>query len=238
MPLAFVGAGLLEMRYTLMADRRVTFFHRCDQHDMPPLERIDAIEGLRKTITEAGGSISRDALLHAADAVGGSPYKLQVVGHAAWRIAGAPEHPVDLPAAALAADAADEIVDRNVSVPALYDLSDAEQAILRAVADDAPAATVSSVSERSGAPYRQAGRIVRRLSLSGYIAQSASGTISLTGLVPERVIDDAMPPDRADTQWQRPAPAPQQATMCRKWMPRSQARCILADGHAGGCRSK
>lgn len=238
MPLAFVGAGLLEMRYTLMADRKVTFFHRCDQHDMPPLERIDAMEGLRRTITEAGGRISNDALLQAADAVDGSPYRLQVVGHAAWRIAGAPENSVDLSAAELASAAADEIVDRNVSVPALYDLSDAEQAVLRAIADASPGTTVSAVSERTGAPHRQAGRIIRRLRLSGYVAQSASGVISLTGLVPVRVIDDQMPSDGSDTQWHRPAPAPPQATMCRKWMPRAQARCVLADGHAGGCRSR
>ena len=238
MPLAFVGAGLLEMRYTLMADRKVTFFHRCDQQDMPPLERIDAMEGLRRTIMEAGGSIDNDALQLAAGVVDGSPYKLQVVGHAAWQIAGAPDNSVDLSAAELAVAAADEIVDRNVSVPALYDLSDVEQAALRAIADAGPGATVSAVSTRTGAAYRQAGRIVRRLLLSGYVAQSPSGVISLTGLVPGRVIADQMPPDDADTQWHRPAPAPQQATMCHKWMPRAQARCILTNGHAGGCRSR
>ena len=238
LPLAFVGAGLLEMRYTLMADRKVTFFHRCDQHDMPPLGRIDATEGLRRTIAEAGGNIDDDALQLAAAAVGGSPYRLQVVGHAAWQIASAPDSPVDLSAAELATAAADEIVDRNVSVPALYDLSDTEQAALRAIADAGPGATASTVSARTGATHRQASRIVRRLLLSGYIAQSAASGLSLTGLVPERVIDDQMPPDDADTQWHHAIPAPPQATMCRKWMPRAQARCILADGHAGGCRSK
>ena len=238
LPLAFVGAGLLEMRYTLMADRKVTFFHRCDQHDMPPLGRIDAMEGLRRTITEADGSIDNDALRLAAGAVDGSPYRLQVVGHAAWQIAGAPDNTVDLSAVELAAAAADEIVDRNVSVPALYDLSDVEQAVLRAVADTGPDATVSAVSARTGTTHRQAGRIVRRLRLSGYVAQSESGVISLTGLVPERVVDDHLPSDDADTQWHRPTPAPPQATMCRKWMPRAQARCILTDGHAGGCRSR
>lgn len=238
LPLAFVGAGLLEMRYTLMADRKVTFFHRCDQHDMPPLGRIDAVEGLRRTVLEAGGSIDDDALQRAVDAVDGSPYRLQVVGHAAWQIAGAPDSSVDLSAAELATAAADEIVDRNVSVPALYDLSDAEQTALRAIVDAGPGATVSAVSARMGATHRQAGRIVRRLRLSGYVAQSESGAISLTGLVPERVVDDQMPSDDADTPWHHAIPAPPQATMCRKWMPRAQARCILTDGHAGGCRSR
>ncbi|MCY4422415.1 MAG: helix-turn-helix domain-containing protein [Acidimicrobiaceae bacterium] len=221
-----------------MADRKVTFFHRCDQHDMPPLGRIDAVEGLRRTILEAGGSIDDDALQRAVDAVDGSPYRLQVVGHAAWQIAGAPDSSVDLSAAELATAAADEIVDRNVSVPALYDLSDAEQAALRAIVDAGPGATVSAVSARTGATHRQAGRIVRRLRLSGYVAQSESGAISLTGLVPERVVDDQMPSDDSDTQWHHAIPAPPQATMCRKWMPRAQARCILTEGHAGGCRSR
>ena len=238
MPLAFIGAGLLEMRYTLLADRKLTFFHRCDQFDMPPLERIDAMEGLRRTIMEAGGHISNDALQHAADAVCGSPYRLQVVGHAAWRIAGAPQSTIDLSSAELASDAADEIVDRNISVPALYDLSDIEQAVLQTIRDVAPSATASVVSERMGIQHRQASRLIRRLRLSDYVTQSASGALSLTGLVPERVLNEQMPANGTDVQRAHLGPAPQGTSLCRKWMPRAQARCILGDGHAGGCRSK
>lgn len=238
MPLAFIGAGLLEMRYTLLADRKLTFFHRCDQFDMPPLERIDAMEGLRRTIMEAGGHIGNDALQHAADAVCGSPYRLQVVGHAAWRIAGAPESTIDLSSVELASGAADEIVDRNISVPALYDLSDSEQAVLQTILDVAPSATVSVVSEQMGLPHRQASRLIRRLRLSDYVTQSASGALSLTGLVPERVLNEHMPANGTDAQWAHLGPALQGTSLCRKWMPRAQARCILGDGHAGGCRSK
>lgn len=236
LPLAFVGAGLLEMQYTLLADKKVTFFHRCEHYAMPPLERIDAMEGIRKTITEAGGIIENDALHQAADVVGESPYRLQVVGHAAWRLAGAPDNPVDLAAAELAGAVADEIVDRNISVPALYDLSDAERACLRAVADTAPSATAPVVSNRTGATRSQTDRIIRRLRLSGYVTVSASGTLSLTGLVPKRVVDSQMPSDGRGPQGLPPPPAP--SSICRKWMPRAQARCILADGHAGGCRSR
>ena len=114
---------------------------------------------------------------------------------------------MDLSAAELAAAAADEIVDRNVSVPALYDLSDAEQAALRAIADAGPGATVSAaVSER-----RRVSHTAKLSALSAACAclamsrRASLGLISLTGLVPERVIDDQMPSDGADTQWHQPA---------------------------------
>ncbi len=248
MPLAFVGAGLLEMRYTLLADRKVTFFHRCEHREMPPLERIDATAGLRRTITEADGSIDNEALRRAAATVDGSPYRLQVVGHAAWQLAGAPGNPIDLSAADLAASAADEIVDRNISIPALYDLSDSEQAVLTAIADAAPAATASVISRRTGATRRQTDHSLRRLRLSGYVAVSESGLASLTGLVPKRVIDSHTPSDGPRSRGSLPPPTPPTAApsgsprpttpRCRKWMPRARARCILVAGHAGGCRSR
>ena len=62
MPLAFVGAGLLEMKTSLLMDRKMTFFHRCEHFEMPPLEVADAIVGLAGPIKEAGGKITEEAL--------------------------------------------------------------------------------------------------------------------------------------------------------------------------------
>ena len=95
MPLAFVGAGLLELKHTLLQDNKMTFFHRCENYDMRPLTFSDAYTALSAPIKAAGGSITDDALSRLSDAATDSPYKLQLIGDLAWKIAGAPEATID-----------------------------------------------------------------------------------------------------------------------------------------------
>ena len=45
LPLAFVGAGLLEMRYTLLADTKITFMQRCERYEMNSLKEADVAVG-------------------------------------------------------------------------------------------------------------------------------------------------------------------------------------------------
>ena len=59
LPLAFLGAGLSQMKHTLLADNRMTFLQRCARSDMPPLSAADAMRGLRQTVRSAGGVYRR-----------------------------------------------------------------------------------------------------------------------------------------------------------------------------------
>ena len=234
MPLAFLGAGLLELKHTLMRDRKVTFFHRCEHFDIPPLSTADAVVGFAGPIRGSGGVISDDALRLAAGAVDGSPYRLQVIGDIAWKIAGAPDREIDLSAVKTAINAADSVMNTKISVPAWHDLSEADQGLMGAVALNGGIATSDEVARGSMVDKRAVSNALARLADLGYVDRPSRGVFRLTGLVPQEVIldeighaDDSTPSSRV---FSRPK--------CRKFMPRAKAYCILPQDHSGGCRSK
>ena len=99
LPLAVIAAGLSEMKLTLLMDKKMTFFRRCARLDMPDLTVADALQGLRLPVLDAGATFDQDALRFAARACGPLPYTMQLVGYNAWKIAGAPDRPIDMSAA-------------------------------------------------------------------------------------------------------------------------------------------
>ncbi len=253
LPLAFVGAGLLEMKYTLMEGKKNTFFKRCHSCDMPPLTYPDALQGIRFPIEETGGTIAGTALRSAASAVDGSPYKMQLIGHAAWKTANAPVGEVDDFAVELAIESAEDTMLRNISEPAFYDLSNDEQEYLVSLVSLGERGTTRAIAGMTGTGERETRRTARRLELAGYIIRDQRGPPALTNLVPRSVIADeggldigehspataeglagsADPPHLAD-RGPRPASWPN----CRRWMPRAEAYCVLPRDHSGRCRSR
>lgn len=233
MPLAFLGAGLLELKHTLMRDRKMTFFHRCDHFDMPPLEAADAVAGLAGPIRDAGGTITSEALGLASKSVDGSPYRLQVIGDIAWKLAGAPHGVIDAAAVEAAVSAADQTVRQKIAIPAWHDLSAADQGILESVAANGGTATPSEVARDSQTGEKSTSSTLRRLADLGYAHRPRHGVYSLTKLVPQDLILSESGREDAISADQPPRPG-----KCRKWMPRARAYCALSQGHSGGCRSK
>lgn len=231
MPLAFVGAGLLELKTTLLKDRKMTFFHRCEHFEMPPLGVADALVGLAGPVRQAGGEITEEALEMASKAVGSSPFRLQVIGDMAWKIAGAPENPIDAHAAAAATRAADEEVKKKVALPAWHDLSRTDQAVLAAVAGKGGAASPTEVAREAGFSSQHAQEALGRLRDTGYLDRPRAGTYRLTDLVPLAVVLDEGSIQDAEERDSAP-------TACRAWMPRANAYCALNAGHSGGHRSR
>ena len=236
LPLAFAGAGLSEMEYTLLQDNKSTFLQRCHRLRMPPLTESDAIQGLRLTIEGAGGSIGHGPLTTAAAQVGSSPYKLQIIGAEAWKIAGAPDNPIDEFAVEHAVRIAEERMDQNVGAAAWRDLGDPDKAYLAAVHRLGDTATHHSVAADLGVARSRVAGMADRLALSGYIAIGDQGGIAPTDLVSARIATEAAPIWEGRTGTGRVPPA--KARQCRKWMPRAKAHCVSPAGHKDGCRSR
>ena len=234
LPLAFIGAGLLAMRHTILQDKKMTFFHRCEHYELPPLDYADAVRGLRHPIHDFGGTITEDALKHAACHVEGSPYKLQVLGYQAWKLADAPKRPIDIAAVMHATELAQDIVERNISIPALYDLSQSERTHLATLVSLGERASVAEIARNAGTPYSTTRDIHRRLLLSGYVSYQGKLS-SLTKLVPADVIRKIVLGEDGTVNH---ADYATNEIPCRQWMPRSKAYCALREGHLGRCRSK
>ena len=245
LPLAFMGAGLSEMKYTMMQDRKMTFFRRCEAYDMPPLSEADVTKGLLHPIRDFGGDITEQALHQAVESIGASPYKLQLVGHTAWTVAHAPEKTIDASVVSEAIRLAQKKFDERVSEPAFYDLSDFEQRYLKGLADLGGEGRIADIARKSGQNADTAKGINRRLAMSGYVDYTGN-MASLTELVPERIIlrelgghqDDLHTSPTIHVDPISPDASPRPAAHCRRWMPRKKAYCVLARGHSGGCRSR
>ncbi len=239
-PLAFLGAGLPEIKHTLLRDRKLTFFQRCEPYDMPPLSASDASVGLIHPIRAAGGSIAGDALRAAAEAVDGSPYKLQMIGDTAWRMAGAPDNEIGMSVVSAAIDTAERETAAKISLPAWYDLAERDQELLGVIAHSGGMATLNEIHRTVQVSRTAAANNLKRLTDLCYVTKASRGLFQLSTLVPRTVIleemgtDDELrlsePGDSTTARASKPR--------CRKFMPRAHDYCVLAKGHAGGCRSQ
>lgn len=241
LPLALIGAGLPEMAYTVLEDRRMTFFHRCQRDPVPEVGYDDAWACFRLTIEEAGGAADPDALaLMATAADGNVAYLLQSIGYHAWRLSGAPSRVIDLLSARTAVDRALLDMREQVTAPMWHDLADNEHSYLRVLATSGGEATrraiADAVPDLSG---RSLGQTERRLVSSGHVERTPRGTVRLRGILSKGAIDDLVETDTA-YESSRPATAPagRVRARCNALMPRAKAKCVLPRGHGGRHRSR
>lgn len=244
LPLAFVGAGLSEMQHTLLTSNQMTFFHRCARMEMPPLTTADAVAGLRRPILDAGGAIHDDALEDAAAAVGTLPYKLQLIGHNAWNIAGGPDHSIDLTAARHAARLAEITMRERLSLPAWHDLGPVEQSFLWAVAQAGGETDHLTIAQNVRSSPRSLAQTEQRLAASGYLTATPTGGVALSDLMPPQLVleqTSAQARYRHRPEFLRAHAQARAVTLealrCNEHMPRAKARCVLSKGHSGAHRS-
>lgn len=244
LPLALMGAGLGELRYGLLADQKMTFFQRCHREDVGLLSPEDVMDGIRSTVRSAAVGIS-DGALKAVLSVGRiTPFHMQVIGSKMWTLAGAPDSEITEWAAREAIRLALPEVYEKVHEPAWYDMTPASQRFLFALAELGGVCEARDLIDKTGLSRKTYIDARRRLEYGGYIQVDDQSRIRATGLMPtDSVLRSAMKdhPDGADWQDQddeqrngRPAII----ARCNKEMKRVDGRCILPQGHSGGCRSR
>ncbi len=177
--LAFAGAGLNAAVDQLLNDDVVTFLRRAERYDLGcvPIEEVRS--GLARTISEAGRTISPQALAQAAEATSGYPFLIQLVGHRSWM-----QHPdsPEITPADVGRGVAEAVrrLGTQVHQPALARLSALDRAYLDAMAaDDGPSST-GAVAERLGLTAQHAGVYRARLLAHGIIESVAWGRVAFT----------------------------------------------------------
>lgn len=238
LPMGFVGAGLPELQYTLLQDKKITFLQRCHRLHVPPLTRLEAMIGLEQPISIHGGSINPDALRLAADSVGSSPYRLQATGHACWAIAGAPARSIEQWMVQEAISEAESLTTENIHRPAWHELSERDQTYISVVSQLGDNATPAAIANNTQLPSRRLADCERRLTLSGYVTRQQN-TVCLTDLVSVAVINEytSTEADYASGDPTPPVP-PRSPHRCGHYMPRARTKCVLSRGHKGGHRSR
>ena len=241
LPLSFTGAGLLEMEFTVLTDKKMTFFHRCARHRIEGVDRGDAWACLRRTIVESGLEVDEEALRVMADSVTGKTfYHLQSVGYRAWRIGTAGGGKIDATTAREAVREADADSHHKIAVPLFHDLAPSDQILLE---------TLASMGGRAG--NRELSQRLDELGVQGDARRRASYRLGILGLVRVgggHVWQEGMltPEDVVSATAGLGGPAPNGWTgrpssptaICGHVMPRAKAKCILPPGHGGKHRSK
>ncbi len=251
LPVAFLGAGLLDVKNTILADKRITFFHRVPRHGMAPLRRSEIETFLRTTIADADGHITDDAAETLLTAASGLPYQMQLLGANAWRLADAPARIIETHHAHAAVELTRETMDERVHQPAWASLSEAERRVLLCISRHGGSASARDIAADLGRlPNSLHDLRIRLLNLElvgidndgsyrfGHNADSdfIAGVRQVTDEAnaphgPETVAAFRLPP--SDIAMRRPL-----NPRCNEWMPRAQARCILRLGHPGRHKSK
>ena len=244
LPLALMGAGLGELRYGLLADRKMTFFQRCHREDVGLLQPEDVMHGIRSTVHSADGDLSDDALDVLLSVGRITPFHMQVIGSKMWTLAGAPDFEITDRAAREAVRLALPEVYEKIHEPAWYDMTPASQGFLSALAEFDGACDARDIIDKIHLSRKTYVDARRRLEYGGYIQIDDQSRIRATGLMPaDSVLRLAMKdrPDGADWQDEDDGQAngrPASVARCGKSMKRVEGRCILPRDHSGGCRSR
>ncbi len=264
LPLQFRGAAFPDFRRTALDDPQLSFFRRGEQVSMPPLTRYDAHQGFQLCAAESGGEFTGEALEAAVDAVEGSPYMFQLVGHYSWKASLAPTKPIGVADVERGVEAAVPIYARNVSKLTWERLSAIEQQVVMLVHQHGATHTTVELSDfvaQEGYSDDFSDAVIDGLTEDCFFEADAHDCVSLahgTGLPPNflngklevkarraaaRRDEGAAKAVHAET----PSPlsaawpttdGPGDPDICGAWMPRAARRCALREGHAGLHRTK
>lgn len=172
---ALVVAGLPSSVSELLNDDVLTFLRRASQHTLADVPLDEVRTAFEDTITSSGRSVSPEALDIAADATGGYPFMIQLVGYHVWRRAR------DLVVDAQAARAG--VVDARVRLGAtvhatnLASLSDIDRTYLLAMAQDDGPSRTGDIAARLGRGSNYGSVYRARLIAAGVIRDSGYGWV-------------------------------------------------------------
>lgn len=177
--IAFVGAGLPSAVSAVLNDDVLTFLRRADRHSLGRVPRVEVAKAIAEPIEASGRHLSAELATRAADATGGYPFLIQLVGYHVWR-----QRPREEPITAVDVDegiaAARRRLGALVLEPAIADLSGVAQAFLRAMALDDGPSRMSDLADRLGVDANYASQYRLRLIATELIAPAGHGLVDFT----------------------------------------------------------
>lgn len=249
----FAGGALPEAKHRFLNDDRLSFFRRSANLDIPQIDEIDARRFLRAVITDAGGGVSDEALGMLTAASTPVPYKMQLVGDFAWRIADAPFNEITAEHAEEAVALAEQESNRQIYEPMWASLTSTQQHYLMSLASlggrGTPLEIADTMEKRPSRLHDARQRLQEHacihvddtrddMPFEVTFGHAMGSSYAASRLREYRLNDPESALARnADAAVQRIERRTRGGPRCGKWMPRSRAYCVLRKGHPGGCRS-
>jgi hypothetical protein len=177
LPVGLVVAGLPAAVAGLLEEDAAAFLRPADRIELQSVPVTDVEKSFARTFAASGFDTTSESVHRAADATGGYPFLVQLVGYYLWREA-------EINDRTLTADAVDRGIERahqwnarTVLASALSALSPRDIDFLRAMAVDDVPSTDSDVGRRMGAKASQVANYRARLMAAGLIEAPGQGQI-------------------------------------------------------------
>jgi len=177
--IAVVAAGLPSAVSSLLNDHVLTFLRRADRHVLGRVGLGEVSRAITATVEGGGRSIAPDVARLAADATGGYPFLIQLVGYSVWRQRPDADDVVRADVESGVPEALARM-GRLVHEPALADLSDVDRAFLQAMAIDHAPSRVADLAERLGVEGGYISVYRRRLIDAQLIEPAGRGAVRFT----------------------------------------------------------
>lgn len=171
-PVAFIGAALPLIEDELFTGTVSTFMQRLSRHDIGLLDSAAAFTAIDAPIRAAGGSIEGGLAVRAAEATGGYPFLVQLVGFHIWRAAADPLAGVTAAEVDAGIEQAHMRIGRLVVLPVWKDLSSRDREFLAAMASVPTPAVLADVAQRMGVSTSYASVYKARLVRSGLVVST------------------------------------------------------------------
>jgi hypothetical protein len=177
--IAFVGAGLPSAISAVLNDDVLTFLRRADRHSLGRVDLADVARAITDPLERAGRRMSPSLAGEAAEATGGYPFLIQLVGYHIWRQQGshAEVSRADLDAAVLAAR---RRLGSLVHEPAVADLPGVSRRFLLAMASDDGPSKMSDIAARLDVDANYASQYRLRLIAAELIEPAGHGRVDFT----------------------------------------------------------
>lgn len=176
---AFVGAGLPSSVSSVLNDDVLTFLRRADRHSLGRVSFDEVATAIREPIETAGREITTDGAARAAEATGGYPFLIQLVGYYVWR-----QHPKDQRISNDDIDTGINAARRRlgslVHEPALADLSGVDRTFLLTMAQDEGPSKMNDIAGRLQVDANYASQYRLRLIAAELIETTGHGRVDFT----------------------------------------------------------
>ena len=179
-PVAFVGAALPLIEDELFTGTVSTFIQRLSRHDIGLLDSAAAFTAIDAPIRAAGGSIETGLAVRAAEATGGYPFLVQLVGFHVWKAAADPLAGVTSVEVEAGIEQAHMRIGRLVVSPVWKDLSSRDREFLAALASIPTPAALAEVARPMGVSTSYASVYKTRLVRSGLVVTTDDESLAFT----------------------------------------------------------
>lgn len=178
LPIGLVFAGLPAAVSDLLNAGVATFLRRADRIDLHAAAVNEVERSYAATFDEAGIEIAPDLLRHAAEATGGYPFLIQLIGYQLWRQAEISDMKLAQWNVSQAIDAANRRHEMTVIEAALSTASDKDRDFLYAMSQDEGPSASGEVGKRLGAKSNVVANYRARLLAAGLIEAPGYGKLS------------------------------------------------------------